>query len=427
MRVLQIVDDLPRVPRGGLDRHVAELNTALRERDIDSIVLKLAEGEGERVARLNAAYEKDRKAGEAATAAAIESARTQPVTVAWGDPSDGSGGLRQSISNRPLLDAFAEALERLRPQVVHIHTMQHLSHRVPEVARRFGAEVVWTMHDFFAVCARTHLTTGQGIACGGPQGGLACGPCYGGFKGFFAAPVFVLRHVGFLNAFRLAHAIVVPSRFARDILVEQGAPADSVHVLPPAVPREARMADLPAGTQARFVFAGDLRRSKGADLAIEALSLLPPGSASLDVYGGSPAPPAPAETPFEADLRAAAVGLPVRFHGRYGDGDLMALLDGATGLLVPSRVRETFGRTANRALQGGVPVIAARHGALPEFVHEGVNGALCEPDDAEDLAAAMRRVMEAGLGMQAEAEHWPPAPDLADHLDGLLPLYRWSP
>jgi hypothetical protein len=39
----------------------------------------------------------------------------------------------------------------------------------------------------------------------------------------------------------------------------------------------------------------------------------------------------------------------------------------------------------------------------------------------------MRRVIDQGIGMQAQAEDWPNTPDLAEHLDGLLPLYEWSP
>lgn len=421
MRVLLVTDDLPRIPRGGADRHVAELAVALRERDVEGIVLKLAEGEAERMARLN------QSVSPAPTAEAVEGARNHPVSVSWGDASDGENGLIGSISNRPLLAAFEEALERLQPDVVHVHSLQHLSHRIPEKARTFGARVVWTMHDFFAICPRTHLHKGDLGPCDGPDGGVACGPCFGGLKGLLAAPLYALRHVGFLAAHRTAHAIVAPSRYLADVMVAQGALEHRVHVLPPAVPRSPRMAELATDPhRVRFVYAGDLRAAKGPDLAIEAVRRLRDQGVEgieLAIHGGSPAPPAPPESAFEERLRAAAADLDVTFHGRYADEDLIHHLDGAAALLVPSRVRETFGRTANRALQTGVPVVAAAHGALPEFVQEGVNGALFAPGDAGALAEAMSRIIDQGLTMQSDVDDWPEAPDLSAHVDGLLPLY----
>ena len=429
MRVLLVTDDLPRVPRGGLDRHVAELSIALRERDVEAITLKLAEGEAERMARLDAAYSVNPDAGTKAAAIAVTGAPNHTPTVSWGDTNDGTGGLRGQISNRTLLDAFSKALDELKPDVVHIHSLQHLSHRIPEYARKRGIQVVWTLHDFFALCQRGHLHKGDLSPCSGPAGGVACGPCIGGgLKGLLAAPVFGLRHVGFKAAMNTAHALVAPSRFLADIMVDEGAPEHRVHVLPPAVPRAPRMAEL--GTdpaRIRFVYAGDLRRAKGADLAIAAMGTLSEPGLSLDIHGGSPAPPASPESDYEAELQAMASAADVRFHGRYEDEDLISLLDGAAALIVPSRVRETFGRTANRALQSGVPVIAANHGALPEFVRDGVNGALFRPGDADSLAEAMRRIVEQGLGMQADPEAWPEVPDLAEHAEALLPLYAWSP
>jgi glycosyltransferase involved in cell wall biosynthesis len=92
-------------------------------------------------------------------------------------------------------------------------------------------------------------------------------------------------------------------------------------------------------------------------------------------------------------------------------------------LLVPSRVRETFGRTAALALMAGVPVIASDAGALPEFVRHGVNGRCFAAGDAPSLAEAMEAVIEQGQSFRAETEVWPDVPDLDAHLCGLLPLY----
>ncbi len=151
--------------------------------------------------------------------------------------------------------------------------------------------------------------------------------------------------------------------------------------------------------------------------------MLRDSSISLEVHGGAPAPPAPREVEFEEHLSAAATGSAVSFHGRYEPEELLSILDGAAALIVPSRVRESFGRTANLALLAGIPVIAARHGALPEFVREGVNGVLFDAGDVSSLAVSMRAVLESGLDMQADMDSWPVAPSLDQHVSRLVELY----
>ena len=420
MRVLQITDDLPSTPRGGADWHVRDLNRALREHDIESIIVKLAVGEAARVAALDRPFD---------PASPGDAGREQSVVVEIGDPASPlEGGLVGQILDSPVLEAFEQALIRLEPDAVHIHSLQHLSHRIVELARRQGIQTVWTHHDFFALCQRVHLRTGDGAHCDGPQGGVACGPCYGGLRGLLATPVFVLRNLGFAAAMRSAHVNVAPSRWVKDVLVAHGAPEHHVHVLPPAVPSAARMADLPSDpSRLRVVYAGDLREAKGADLCVEALHVLNRPDVVLEIHGGSTPLPGRPETEFEQRLVHRAEGTRTTFHGRYRDGGLMQILDGASALVVPSRVRETFGRTANRALQLGVPVIAADHGALPEHVVEGVNGALFPAGDSAGLAAAMGRIADNGLQMQSDIPAWPEAPSLADHIEALLPLYEWRP
>ena len=67
-----------------------------------------------------------------------------------------------------------------------------------------------------------------------------------------------------------------------------------------------------------------------------------------------------------------------------------ALYAGATALILPSFL-EGFGLPVLEAMTVGVPVIASDRGALPEVL--GDAGLLVSPDDPEELAAAMQRVV----------------------------------
>ncbi|MBS0172625.1 MAG: glycosyltransferase family 4 protein [Nitrospira sp.] len=70
-------------------------------------------------------------------------------------------------------------------------------------------------------------------------------------------------------------------------------------------------------------------------------------------------------------------------------------------LIVPSREPESFGRVAIEGMAHGLPVIAANHGGLQEIVEDGVTGVLFTPNDAEELADAIVRMLGSEQTRQA--------------------------
>ncbi|MGH9786943.1 MAG: glycosyltransferase, partial [Terriglobia bacterium] len=55
---------------------------------------------------------------------------------------------------------------------------------------------------------------------------------------------------------------------------------------------------------------------------------------------------------------------------------------------------ETFGLVGAEAMSHGIPVVAARIGALSELVEDGVSGLLFEPGDPRDLAEKVTRLWD---------------------------------
>lgn len=80
--------------------------------------------------------------------------------------------------------------------------------------------------------------------------------------------------------------------------------------------------------------------------------------------------------------------------------DLIAQLD---LLVVATRSFEGFGLTLIEAMSVGVPVLATRVGAIPEFVHEG-NGVLVQPASPSELANALADFVADPLPWQQRAE-----------------------
>ena len=92
-------------------------------------------------------------------------------------------------------------------------------------------------------------------------------------------------------------------------------------------------------------------------------------------------------------LRAIALDDSIEYRASLTRDGVVAALDGSTCLVLPSR-SEGMGRIVVEALARGRPVVASMVGGLPELVHDGVNGALVDPDDPDAIADALVALLQ---------------------------------
>jgi len=190
-----------------------------------------------------------------------------------------------------------------------------------------------------------------------------------------------------------ADAIVAPSHFtAREVERRLGITADRVVVCPPSAPAwEPRRANPVDGY---ILFVGTLEPRKNVGMLLDAYERLlartfPGGSPIPDlVLAGGARPEAAGwlerleRPPLAGRVRHIGYVDPVRRH---------ALYEGARLLAQPS-FEEGFGLPALEAMTAGVPVVAANRGAAPEVVGEA--GLLVDPEDPEQMAAAIGRLLD---------------------------------
>ena len=93
---------------------------------------------------------------------------------------------------------------------------------------------------------------------------------------------------------------------------------------------------------------------------------------------------------FQAARTAAKHADRVVRLGYVSDTERRDLLSGARALAYPS-IYEGFGLSPLEAMGAGVPVVAARAGALPETL--GDAAVLVDPSDVDGLAGALDRVV----------------------------------
>jgi glycosyltransferase involved in cell wall biosynthesis len=82
----------------------------------------------------------------------------------------------------------------------------------------------------------------------------------------------------------------------------------------------------------------------------------------------------------------------VELIGQVGGREKDAFLRNAAALLFPIRWPEPFGLVMPEALACGTPVLALRHGSVPEVVEDGVTGFICHFEG--ELVQAVERIPE---------------------------------
>ncbi len=89
------------------------------------------------------------------------------------------GHPQRELDDPPITDAFAAALERVEPDVVHFHNLHNLGAALIDQAAARGLPAYFTTHNYWLVCPRAYLLTGEGAICPGPGDGARCASCTG--------------------------------------------------------------------------------------------------------------------------------------------------------------------------------------------------------------------------------------------------------
>ena len=208
------------------------------------------------------------------------------------------------------------------------------------------------------------------------------------------------------DLFRDADHFIANCAFFRDRAIELGcdperisvvgSPIDTQRFAPPEQPRAP-----PGGRPVRLVAVGRLVEKKGFADVIAALARLRHGDAVLDILGDGPL-----RTDLVRQARDAGLADRVTFHGAAtGDAVLRALHRADIGL-APS-VTAADGdadapvNTLKEMMATGLPVVATRHGGIPELVIPNENGALVPEHDPAALAGAIDALVDAPECWQA--------------------------
>ncbi|HKD99770.1 MAG TPA: glycosyltransferase family 4 protein [Planctomycetota bacterium] len=352
--------------------------------------------------------------------------RLHGVTYRWSDFDD---GFHRLLTNPSIDRAFAEVLESERPDVVHAHGLTCLSSTMLEEAKRRGARVGLTLHDFWMGCPRGQRITRQLDLCRTIDR-KRCVPClHGMWPQLFGDEETGLADLRDYDA-RIRRALaapdflVTPSEYHRRMYIrEWGLRDDRIHAVAPGLD-PAPFAGLRRVASSRFRvgFIGSVIPSKGIHVLIDAVNRLPPEACVVKVHGE--ATPWHERTDYVSELRAKIrPDHPVELAGRYASEALPSLLAHLDVLVVPSLWFESYCLTIREGFLANVPVIASRLGPMADAIEDGVTGLLFEPGNAADLERCLRRVMDDARLRNDLARAPKSVPTIAETAERLLELY----
>lgn len=327
----------------------------------------------------------------------------------------------REIGDPPVTAAFAGALDRLRPDVVHFHNLHNLGAELIDQAQVRGIPSYFTTHNYWLICPRAYLLDDQLGLCPSPGDGSRCSSCCHGTDS--------LAYRRRLAVFR-AHAstgldrILAVSDAVRETLVANGYPPELVDVVRQAMPHETEIWNQlgrdrkpgRVGASLTVAFVGSAYAHKGPQLLVEAAQLT---DATIRVLIIGEVQPQFARQLMQLDHRGV-----VELSGGFAPTELPGLLGTADAAVLPSMWWDCAPLAAAECKAARLPLLVPKLGGLPETISDEVDGLSFDGLDARDLARQLQRLAtETGLLERLQTAIEPPA-SFSDYIDELEAYYH---
>lgn len=360
------------------------------------------------------------------------------------------------IYNDNAIDAkFTELLDRIQPDVVHIHHLLFLSCGMVGEIKKRSIPIVYTLHDYWLICHRGQLIKDDLTICKGDS--IAeCKNCLKYLLSIRKHSMYLYRilkrrippfSLELLKRLHLALArpkpsselkkwkddlgeacskidlFIAPSRFIRNRFINRGFSEDTILYFPLGFDSQ-NFAFIPKTKSKllRFGFMGTLLPVKGVGFLISTFKKIKNRNIKLSIYGklfpftGFESYPNLLKKMVKSDNR-------IELMGGYDNKDIGQILANIDVLIVPSLWLENAPLVIQEAFLAKTPVIASRIGGIPELVNDGINGLLFNPGDADDLQEKTQSIINNPGIIEKFKEHMPKVKSMEDNTKEIEEIY----
>lgn len=307
--------------------------------------------------------------------------------------------------------AFANLLDNLKPEIVHIGHLNHLSTSLVFEAKKRDIPIVYTLHDYWLMCPRGQFmqmhseANNLWAACDGQENKKCATQCYARY--YSGAPEEIEHDIAYWENWvkrRMDHIkqvvdqvdlFISPAKYLKNRYENDfGLPKEKSIYLDYGFDRSRMEGRTREASEAfTFGYIGTHIPAKGIHQLIEAFGKLK-GDSILRIWGRDRGQDSRA-------LREIVVSLPkdkqtrVEWMPEYKNQKIAIDVLSKTDVIVtPSIWVENSPLVIHEAQQARVPVITANTGGMGEYVEHGINGLLYEHRDVTDLAKQMQTLLD---------------------------------
>jgi glycosyltransferase involved in cell wall biosynthesis len=293
------------------------------------------------------------------------------------------------VRDDEVLEALGGFVDRLAPDIIHVHNLYSLPLDVDRFLAGGGRPVVQTVHDLSTVCPNGWCVHHDGTLCPG-RAGAQCfrHDCDKNYP--YDAKLVLLTRLRHRILSSFMEVMICPSRYYTELVRRQGFRdvrhlfyfVDSANLELPAARREDRS----------LLFLGRLGPEKGVCHLIDAMPriLVEEPETRLKVVGDGPEAEA-----LRAQTERLGLGSAVVFRGTVPYEQVKSFYATATLLILPSIWCENSPLTIYESMVAGLPVVGSRIGGIPDLVEDAVTGHLVEPRNPRELADKVIRLLRA--------------------------------
>ncbi|AVP87926.1 Glycosyl transferase, group 1 / radical SAM family protein [Candidatus Phycorickettsia trachydisci] len=311
---------------------------------------------------------------------------------------------RYKFLNKEVNERFKKIIEEFKPDLVHFGHLNHLSLNLPSITSSLNIPSVYTLHDFWLICARGRFiqrNSKQILAlCDGQENKKCAQQCYSGYftgdndlaesdltywENWIAGRMkYTKQVVNNIDHF-IAPSDFLLKKFIQDfsVLKEKISYLDYGFNLNRLKNRQRKL-----GSEFVFGYIGTHTPEKGIDLLLKAF-FHGDINARLRIWG--------VQRPETKELMEVVDQLPgkaksdVEWMGGYRNENIVEdVFNKVDAIVVPSIWAENSPLVIHEAQQVRVPVITSNYGGMAEYVKDGVNGLLFEHRDFMSLSAKMK-------------------------------------
>lgn len=305
----------------------------------------------------------------------------------FNDPENPS----RETSDQEVERKFLDILDRVEPDIIHIHNLHGLCLSLPKIAKeRSNVPIVFTPHNYFLIDPKLYLINSD----------LTLWSNTDFFKNSELAVKFPDKRELYRKRQNLSiqllqeyfDLVLAVSKRQKEILAEFSGRDDNIIVVHQAnkvvdeLWNNERLkweAERPVPKKVRFGYIGGVIPTKGVHNLVLAAQQFLPNDVEFHIYGF-------VGQKYAEQLNSLDKRRIIKFHQEYSLEDLEEIASEIDVGVVPSIYEDPAPLVLLELNAMRLPVLGAKIGGIPDFIVDGVNGFLFEANEIDSLVSAIR-------------------------------------